>query len=297
MNKSILLFLNACLITFFACKNEPKNTDPNLPANFTPGETADPTVLAGNWIDLDFCARAAQYGSVLQTMNNSHLPYAYAFTFNPGKADSVTCYNANEVWNLPVKYKKDTLELVGAIQGQKPVYLVYHSHGDKDMTMFDNSSGRTRMDNFIKSKAGTPDGYTAFTTALNHHLFSGQFSTVGKGKAADKILFTPGGLIQGMKEYDHYEVCTGGDCFVAGQEIDIITMYHSKQKESSEKMYGYRYSNANDTLFLYNMVNANPEEKGGYKVGTVAYKLARAFSVPVPSNAPQPPVQAKPAGK
>lgn len=280
MNKSTLLFLSVLILTVFACKNEPKNADPNMPSGFVPGETADPTVLAGHWIDLDFCARAAQYGSVLQTMNNSHAPYAYAFTFNPAMPDSVTCFNAFESWNLPVKYKKDTLELVGAIQNQKPVFLVYHSHGDKDMTMFDNSNGRTQIDNFIKSKAGTKDGYTAFQTALNHHLFSGQFSTVGK-KPADKILFSPGGFIMGLKEYDRFNVCTGGDCFVAGQEIDVITFSNSKQKEGSEKMFGYKYSNGNDTLYFYNLVNAKPEEKGGYKVGTVAYKFARAFSVPV----------------
>lgn len=280
MNKVSLLLFNVLMISFLACKNEPKAVDPNLPQNFQAGEVASPTVLAGHWVDLDFCARAGQYGSILQTENNSHLPYAYAFSFNPGNPDSVTCYNAFESWNLPIKYRKDTLELVGASKG-KSVFMVYHSMGDKDMTMFDNTNGRTQMDNFIKSKAGTKDGYTAFSTALNHHLFNGVFTPVGKGASGAKVMFTPGGFLQGMKDFDRYEVCTGGDCFIAGQDIDIVTFYNAKQgKEASEKFFGYRYNGGNDTLSVFSMVNAKPDEKGGYKVGPLAYKFARSISAP-----------------
>ena len=150
MNKVNFLLFNLLIVSLFACKNETQNVDPNRPANFQAGEMASPKVMAGFWIDLDFCARASQYGSVLQTMNNSNLPYAYAFTINPGNPDSITCFNAFESWNLPLKYNKDTLEIVGAIKG-KSIFLVYHSQGDRDMTMFDNSSGSTHMDNFVKS--------------------------------------------------------------------------------------------------------------------------------------------------
>lgn len=280
MNKIIPVFFIALIITLLACKNEPKSQDPNRPENFQAGELANPMVLAGHWIDLDFCARASQYGSVLQTMNNSHLPYAYAFTFNPGNPYSAICYNAFESWTLPVKYKQDTLELLGAFQG-KSIFLNYHSQGDKDLTMFDNTSGRTVMDNFIKSKAGTKDGYIAFTTALNHHIFGGVFTPVGKA-GGTKVSFTPGGFLQGMKDFDRFEICTGGDCFVAGQDIDIVTLYNAKLgKEASQKFFGYQYNGGNDTLSIFNMVNATPDEKGGFKVGSLAYKYAREISVPV----------------
>lgn len=281
MNKVNFLLFSFLIATLFACKNEtPANTDPNRPPDFQAGDMASPMILAGFWFDLDFCAKAAQYGSVLQTMNNAHLPYAYAFTFNPGNPDSVICFNAFESWTLPVKYKNDTLELVGAVQG-KSVFLNYHSQGDKDMTMYNSTGGNTQMDRFIKSKAGTKNGYLAFTTALNHHLFNGIFTPVGKG-GSEKVSFTPGGFLQGLKDYDRYEVCTGGDCFVAGQEIDIVTFFDAKKgKEASEKIFGYRYNGQNDTLSVFNMVNAKPDEKGGYKVGTLAYKFSRVISAPV----------------
>lgn len=278
MNKAFIL-ANLLIISLFSCKQDPKNPVPNgAPSHMQPGEQANPTMLAGHWIAMDFCAFANQYGSVLQAMNNSHVPYAYAITFNPAKPDSAFCYNAYESWSLPLRYKADTLELVGARPG-KSIFLVYHSNMEKDITMIDPTGQRVQMDRFIKSKAGTVDGYTAFTTALNHNLFNGVFSPIGKG-ATDKIMFTPGGFLQGLKGYDRYEVCTGGDCFVAGQDIDVVTFFDSKNKENTSKMLGYRYNGQNDTLTLYNLASPNKtDEKGGYKVAAPAYKFSRKKSM------------------
>ncbi|MDX1911302.1 MAG: hypothetical protein SFV22_07445 [Saprospiraceae bacterium] len=273
MNKAFFL-IPALIFTLFACKNDPKNTSPNgAPAHIQPGEQANPTVLAGHWIALDFCAFASQYGSVLQAMNNSHIPYAYSFTFNPARPDSITCYNSFESWTLPVKMRADTIEVLEARPG-KSVFLIYHSQEEKDIMMVDPTGPRTRLSRFIKSKAGTPDGRTAFIMALNHHLFSGVFTPLGKS-SNEKINFFPHGAIQGMKEYDRYEVCSGGDCFVAGQDIDVVTLYQAKNKDATSKFYGYRYSAQNDTLSLYNLVNTNPQEKGMYKVAAPAYKFLR----------------------
>lgn len=277
MNKAFL-FANLLIFTLFACKQDPQNANSNsAPSHIQPGEQANPTVLAGHWIAMDFCAFANQYGSVLQAMNSSHLPYAYAITFNPAKPDSAFCYNANEAWAVPIHYKADTLELVGARPG-KSIFLVYHSNMDKDITMIDPTGPKTQMDRFIKSKAGTIDGYSAFTTALNHNILNGVFTPIGKG-AGGTVMFTPGGFLQGLKGFDRFELCTGGDCFVAGQDIDVITFYDSKDQEKTSKMFGYRYNGQNDTLTVYNLVNTNKEEKGAYKVATPAYKFSRKKSM------------------
>jgi hypothetical protein len=250
-----LLFVTLLLFVFCsACKRDSKTADTN-----TVSLTASPDLLAGHWIAMDFCARANQYGSVLQAMNNAHLPYAFAITFNPGQPDSVTCSNGMETWSLPVKYNVDTLELAGAVQG-KSIFLLYDSNKEKDLTMFDVTSGQAYLDKFIKSKAGTQDGYTAFLVALNHNLFNGLFTLQGKGATGD-VIFTPGGFIQGLKDYDRYEVCTRGDCFVAGQAIDVVTFSNSKI-ENSAKMLGYRFDAQNDALTIFNLVNSKPEEKG-----------------------------------
>jgi hypothetical protein len=276
MNK-VLLLANLLAFTLLSCKQDPKVASQNsAPSHIQAGDQANPRVLAGHWIALDFCAYASQYGSVLGAMNNAHLPYAYAITFNPTKPDSALCFNGFESWMLPLRYKSDTLELVGARPG-KSVFLIYHSTGEKDMTMIDPTGPRVQMDRFIKSKAGASDGYLSFTTALNHHLFNGVFTPIGKG-AGEKIMFTPGGFLQGMKEYDRYEVCTGGDCFVAGQDIDVVTFFNSKDQDKTSKMFGYRYNGQNDTLTFYNLANTNPEEKGAYKVAAPAYKFARKKS-------------------
>lgn len=263
------LFFSILLITvsLTACKRDSKTADTNAAVL-----TASPDLLGGYWIAMDFCSRANQYGSVLQAMNNAHLPYVYAITFNPGQPDSVTCFNGIESWNLQVKYNADTLELVGARQG-KSIFLVYDSQQEKDLTMFDATTGQVHLDKFIKSNAKVGDGYAAFLVALNHNVLGGLFRPLGKGATSD-VQFTPEGDIQGLKDYDRYAICTGGDCFVAGQAIDVVTLSNSKV-ENSGKFFGYRFGVRNDTLTIVNLVNTNPEEKGAYKAGNVAYKFVR----------------------
>ena len=129
------------------------------------------------------------------------------------------------------------------------------------------------MDRFVKSRANARDGYMAFLVALNHNVFGGTLTPLGKGASA-QVMFTPGGFIQGMSDYDRYELCTAGDCFVAGDRVDVVTFSKSK-KEGSAKMFGFKYSAQNDTLTIYNLLNKNPKEKGAYAVGGVAYRFLR----------------------
>ncbi|GAB4495044.1 MAG: hypothetical protein OHK0019_23040 [Saprospiraceae bacterium] len=261
------------LVFLTACKRDTKNANDSGVGS----TTASPELLGGYWIAMDFCSRANQYGSVLDAMNNAHVPYAYAITFNPGQPDSVTCFNGSENWNVAIKYNADTLELVGARQG-KSIFLVYDSQGSKEMTMFDATTGQVYLEKYIKSKAtNSRDGYAAFLLALNHNLMGGYFKQIGKGAAAGDVRFLPDGHIEGLKDYDRYEICTGGDCFVAGQDADVITLYNSKV-ENSNKFFGFRFSAQNDTLTILNLLNTNPEEKGVYKVTGAAYTFLRKKS-------------------
>ncbi len=273
MNKAFL-FANLLIITLFACKQD-KGTDPNVPSHIQAGEKASPNVLAGHWIALDFCAFANQYGSVLQAMNNAHKPYAYALTFIPNKPDSVICYNGAETWTLPVKINADTITVMGARPG-KNLFLIYHSEGEKDITMIDPTMEKVQIDKFIKSKATVQDGFSAFNTALNHHVFNGVFTPIGKGNpTTDKVMFLPTGELQGVKGFDRFEICSDGDCFLAGQDIDVVSFYDSRNEQNSTKFYGYRYNGQNDTLTIYNLTDTNPNEKGMHKVAAQAYKFAR----------------------
>lgn len=252
-------------MAFFACKSDPNSA--------TGAQSANPNNLSGQWIAMDFCARAAQYGSVLQAESNAHRPYAFALVFNPAQPDSVQCFNGFKNWKLPIKINQDTVEMQQAADG-KSIFLVFDSQGEKNIAMFDGTSGKgAHMDKFIKSNANARDGYMAFITALNHNLFSGTFSPLTKGPG-EKVSFTPGGFIQGWKEFDRFQVCTGGDCLLMGNEMDIVRLSHSKQEDSG-KIFGFKYSAQNDTLSLLNLVDATPEEKGGYSVKGVAYKFLR----------------------
>lgn len=272
MNKLFLIAL-VVLGTCVACKQDAQKNGVN--GSKLPEETIN--TLAGHWVAIDFCGRVKTYGSVLEAMNETHLPFAYGITFNPAYGDSVECFTGDERFKLPFKMNVDTIELKNARGENKSVFLILVEQGEeKEMTMFDPSPSGTQIDRFIKSKAGVPDGYQAFLTALNHNLFSGAFSLSGKG-GEKNIQFEPGGGITKFKDFDRYEVCTAGDCFIAGPVVDIITLKKAKT-ENSEVMFSYKYSANNDTLTLYNMIEQNPEEKGTSIVGKPAYKFLRKFS-------------------
>lgn len=262
-------FLLAFLLplAFLACKQDPTAN------NAAPAPSANADMLGGQWIAIDFCARSGQFGSVLQAESNSHRPYALALVFNPAEPDSVQCFNGPDSWKMPVQIRKDTVELPG-VKG-KSIFLVYDSQGEKSLIMFDGISGKsTQMDKFIKSKANAQDGYRAFMTALNHNLFNGTFSPLAAKGVGEKVKFTPGGLIQGWKEFDRYEICISSDCWVMGNEMDMVTLYNSKKKDAGQA-FGFKYSNQNDTLSFLQLADATPNEKGGYAVKGTAYKMLR----------------------
>ncbi len=251
------------LMLLSACKQDGSTgtSDPN-------GTNA--TTLQGFWVPIDFCTRAYKEGSILKAMNNSSKPYSYALAFDSSNPDSVTCFNGTETWKLHVKYRKDTLELEKA-HGDLSVYLVYDPKDNKDLTMFNGTSGKTEMNRFILSKAQVMNGYTAFQVALNNSMLFGSFEALGKG--TDPVRFIPNGSITGLKDYDRFELCTGGDC-VLMTDMDVITLGNSK-KPDADQMYGYRFSEKKDTFFVYNLINQNPAEKGVYATGKVAHTFLR----------------------
>ncbi len=265
-----LFFLLLSVLMWSACQQDNSRAQGETSGSTT---QASPLILAGQWIAMDFCARANQYGSVLGAMNNAHVPYAFAFEFLPDLPDSVICYDGSRSWKLPVKYNRDTLELSNAFEG-KSIFLVYHSQGEKDMTLFDGTKGRTRMDRFIKSSANTPNAFGAFMVALHHNLFSGSIIPLDRSNSRDTLLFTPGGSILRWKDYDTYRVCVTSDCFTAKEPSDIIILSRS-DKPDTEKRFVFRYNATNDTLTLYHLLPNRSDEKAAQDIGGIAYRFRR----------------------
>lgn len=280
------LAISGAALLFTCCKND-KTGEAAAPVE---SEHLDFNKLAGHWIAIDFCARANQYGSVLAAMNNAHAPYTYAITFDPLHKDSVVCYNGFETWKLAMRINVDTVELKEARPG-KSIFLIYEPTS-RDITMFDGTTGATQMDRMLKSKAGGASGKIAFWAALNHNLLQGIFTNT-RNTTQNKISFTPGGYIMNFPDYDKYEVCTGGDCFLTGDASDIITLSKSKVA-NSEKTFGFKYAKQNDTLYVYNLLPLGPDTKGA-KLGTMAYQFSRVIPAPAPPKNEKKPTEAAPA--
>ncbi len=267
--KNWILWLFAAPLCLYACQQD-GSSGAQQPTQRASQAEEMVNLLGGDWIPLDFCARAGQYGSVLGAMNNAHRPFAYALSFDPDEPDSARCFDGEKSWVCAISVVADTIELKNAV-GEKSIFLVYHSTEGRDMTMFDATKGTAQMDKFIKSQAKAKDGYGAFTVALNHHLFNGVFSPKGGGAP---VQFTPGGFIMNLRDYDRYELCTAGNCFVTGDEIDVVTFSNSK-KEGSSVLLGYRYDGTNDNLKIYRLLKNNADEKAAYKIGALLYDFSR----------------------
>jgi hypothetical protein len=262
------VFIALCL--FQACKQDTKSPSGQkivTPANdrFNP--------LYGNWITIDFCSGAAEYGSVLTAMNNRHKPYAYAFTFNDNNRDSITCYNGIETWKRRIRFEADTLVEVLDARNGKSVFLSYSPSGNQDITLFDGTMGRSTTNRMIKSADSQKTGYEAFQIALNHNLMGGNFVSVGK--SSGKVVFLPTGEVSGLEGYDHYEICTGGDCFIAAQTSDVIMLSNTKT-QSLPKYFGFKFENERSSLTISELTDATPAEKGSAKVGAAVYRLKRS---------------------
>jgi len=264
MHKIIAIFI---LFSLLACKQDPARQEARPGSSGAVTTQQKPNQLTDQWIDLDFCSRVNQYGSVLETQKFSHKPYAYAYEFKADVPDSVYCADSERIWALPIAIKEDTVEIKDAHEG-KSIFMVFNSGGEKDISTFDATSGRVKMDRYIRSNAGARDANVAFSAALNHHLFNGILVPNG---SKDTILFTPGGYIQRWAPYDRYVVCAGGACFVASNNADIITMYNTK-KPGSEKKFAFRFNPNRDSLYLHNLTM--PSE-GEASVGGVAYRFWR----------------------
>jgi hypothetical protein len=271
MYPRIMIMVAVFLATATACKQDNKTTTPSGAKIITPVNDRY-TPLYGNWIAIDFCSYARQYGSVLMAMNNTHVPYAYAFTFTDSDRDSILCSTATESWKRPIRFQADTLIEVLDARNGKSVFLSYSPTGNKDMTLYDSSLPKTSVSRYIRSAESSKSGYASFLTALQNQLMVGKYRSTGK--SAGTVEFFPNGEVTGLEGYDRYAICTGGDCFIAGQDSDVISLSNSKTKDAA-RYFGFKFEPNRTALSIYELVQSNPNEKGTAKPGKMLYKLAR----------------------
>ena len=277
------------LLIASACKNDKSDNKTDAAA----GQTASPEQLTGHWISRDFISRVSQYGSVIQTINNSHRPYAYGMTFNPSIPDSIMCFDGQKSWNLPVVYDHDTLEMKGANSGKSIFMMFDGKQRERTLTMINSTNGRAEMDVFIKAKGDIQNAEQAFRVAVNHNSLGGRFTPLSKG--AQTLTFIPEGKVSGMPGLDRYEICLVGDCFVGGNNFDVVTFSNSRE-ENSNKLMGFTLGNTNDTLTLYNLINPKPGEKVAQTLGAVYGKYLRVKTPEQPAKQPQGAQQSQPQG-
>lgn len=262
MYRTLFFSLVFVVSLFTACKSDPKN-------NTNKNNSSTVQSLAGAWISEDFLGFAMKYRSVIEARNNGRAPFAYALTFDILRPNQVICHNGFETIPLNINIVSDTIEMKNAVQG-KSIFLVYESQSSKKLAMYDASKGSVEISYFIKAPASADAiAYQAFLAKLNKAIIAGNYK-LAKGKNQVPVSFNEDGSIAGL-EYNKYELCTNGDCFVTGTAIDVVSLY--KENDTNPVFFGYRVSPGKETVTLYELKNEKPEEKGAYTVGAPVYTL------------------------
>ena len=124
----------------------------------------------------------------------------------------------------------------------------------------------------------------------------GENGLTGSGSKSNTKVFLAGqshlwqlGTINGacstvnLKDYNRYMLCTGGDCFVTGDQYDIITLMRSDDA-NSPKDFAFKYNGQNDTLSIYQLLKNPADEKAAASVGPLVYRFARSIPKAAPAN-------------
>jgi hypothetical protein len=255
-------FLFLTFAFLFSCKNEPKTTK-------TSSINASNVMLAGNWLAIDFIARASDAQSTVKAKENNMEPYAYAFSFTNALKDSVNCFNESKTWRLPVRFNVDTVEIKNATPEGKSVYLVYHSGTDKTMDLINTTSNTPTIQRFTRTQAVLMEPYVAFNIALNTNFFRTKYQLINK-KDAD-VIFGQDGQVTGLPNIDFFRLCIAGNCRVAGEFHDVIYLGNSKTKTG--EFYEFRSSVQRDSFFIYNLKSETPTIPKSSVIKNTAFTL------------------------
>jgi hypothetical protein len=255
--KYFLFFSIALLVS---CKNDPKitNSSSSSATNFT---------LAGNWLAVDFIARASDNQSTVKAKENNMEPYAYAFSFTNELKDSINCFNETKAWRLPVRFNVDTVEIKNATPEGKSVYLVYHPSTDKSIDLINTASTSPTIQRFTRTNAVQMEPYVAFNMALNSNFFRTKYKLANKN--ATEVIFGQDGQVTGLPNVDFFRLCIGGDCRVEFK--DVIYLGDSKTKKG--EFFAFRSSVQHDSLLIYNLKSKTPEIKKSSEIVSIAHTL------------------------
>jgi hypothetical protein len=237
------LYLTAVLFHLISCQTPPNSSSTGSNAM---------TQFEGQWINTDFCARVKKYGSVLEAINRDHRPYAYAFYFDPQQPDSIVCYEKEKQWKVPVQCQADTMTL--RTPEQKNLYLIAEPSINR-MTVIDATGASTYSSQLERSDNTQQHGYRAFEARMNQYLLGGAFQLKGQSQT---VYWSSNGQIKNWPAYSHYELCTGGGCFVTGGMWDVMQLQPADS--SAVQLFAYKMSPALDTLSLYSITEKGPQQ-------------------------------------
>jgi hypothetical protein len=242
-------------IVFLSCQS---NTATSTKKNSSKGDRP----WQGNWVNQSYLDRLKKQPSPLQISP----AVCFELAFDTENPDSVNALIANNRW--VTGYAKQgatpTQKLISFATGAPEWKLTYVPDKKQLLVTFDP---KTSPEVFVEANPAflekSKTGFQAFLQTLNAEIWQGSYITMNEFKKPVQITFQKDGKMDGIAEYDYFQLCFTGDCLqnlpmdVVAFKKDTIIDYYGWHKQGDSLRLHYLWqtgTNNNKPVFTDNGV-------------------------------------------
>ncbi|HZV68075.1 MAG TPA: hypothetical protein VFG10_00955 [Saprospiraceae bacterium] len=194
---------------------------------------------------------------------------SYALEINFKSKDTVDLFNGFERFRMPYTGPTDscTYTIKGATQFGDMKFRV---QGDTMVQLYD--SAWTQLNRTSVFRRIDDSKLWGFSNYLNECVIVGTWNLIKEGVGKDhKVIFLRNGQVDGMSPYLSYDICYAGDCLEETEPfsntIDFLDDHNKHTAFAITIVPGRR------TIKFYSIGDPVPDQKGGRKIGPLAFEL------------------------
>lgn len=191
---------------------------------------------------------------------------------------------------LEIDFKhKDTIEMYNGFERFRVVYtgptdscsytiknataqgdMQFRLQGDTLIELFDSSYTQLKRSTiFRRIDDSKPWGFANY---LNECVLVGTWNLIKEGVGKDhKVIFLRNSQVDGMKPYLSYEICYAGDCLEETEPFSNTINFLDDHNQYTT--FSFVITPGRRTIKFYSIGKAIPDQKGGRKIGPLAFEL------------------------
>lgn len=194
---------------------------------------------------------------------------SFVLEINFKTKDTVDVYNGFERFRMAYTGPTDscTYTLKEASQFGD---MNFRLQGDTIIELFDSAFTQLKTSSiFRRIDDSKPWGFSHY---LNECVLVGTWTLIKEDAGKDhKVIFLRNGQVDGMKPYLSYEICYAGDCLEETEPFsNTISFMDDHNKYTT---FSFTIVPGRRTIKFYAVGNEIPDQKGGRKIGPLAFEL------------------------